>query len=64
MKSIFSFLLIGIFLAGTAGINFDTHYCCGKKMDSEVSIIPQILSCGMAMEEGTGDDDHESIDVI
>lgn len=54
-----------VFLAGVVGINYDTHYCCGEKILSEISIIPETLSCGMGMDNSSNDSNQgETIEAV
>lgn len=65
LKSIFAISLITIFLAGIVGVNYDTHFCCGEMIDSEISIAPKDLSCGMPIDAAPSNKDKgESISAL
>jgi len=50
VRRVLSGLLILVVLVGTVGVNYDAHYCGGEFVKSEISILPQTLSCGMKHE--------------
>jgi hypothetical protein len=60
LKRIISGLLVLIVLTGTVGVNYDSHYCGGEFVKSQISILPSTLSCGMKMEIGKKCNDRES----
>lgn len=51
MKKIFSIFLSVLLLASTTGIGYAQHFCGGKKMLSEITLLSKDLSCGMEMEK-------------
>lgn len=40
---------MAFFLVGIVGVNYDAHYCGGKRIAESFSFVPQDLSCGMTM---------------
>ena len=59
-KRIISGLLILIVLVGTVGVSYDSHYCGGRFVKSQISIIPSTLSCGMQKEADKNCDGQET----
>lgn len=66
LKFVFSISLIAFFLAGIVGVNYDTHFCCGELIKSELSITPETLSCGMGMNKALSKkySDEETISAL
>lgn len=58
IKRIIAGLLILIVLVGTVGVSYDSHYCGGKFIKSQISFVPSTLSCGMKMEAKIACDNH------
>jgi hypothetical protein len=55
LNRIIAGFLILIVLIGTVGLSYDSHYCGGELVRSELSIVPQKLSCGMSANDQSED---------
>jgi hypothetical protein len=56
LKRIISGILVIIVLVGAIGVSYDSHYCSGRLIKSELSLFPSNLTCGMKVEKTLGND--------
>jgi hypothetical protein len=60
IRRVISGLLTLAVLIGTVGVSYDSHFCGGELIKSQLSIIPHSLSCGMKMQACIDDDNKNT----